>query len=389
MKIGIEAQRLFRAKKHGMDIVALESLRELQRLDHENDYVVFVRPDEDRACLPDAANVTIWEVPGASYPSWEQIALPRAVAASGVEMLHCTANTAPLHCPVPLLLTLHDVIYLEGDSPFQHGGTWYQRLGNMYRSVVVPSAVRQAESVLTVSQYEKTRIRLTLPMAENKLEVVYNGVGAHFHPVTDAARLAEVRARYDLPEPFLFFLGNTAPKKNLRGVVTAYARYVQRASNPLPLVIADLSPTHLSRLLHERGCADLRPHFVLPGYIANADLPAIYSQCALFLYPSLRESFGIPILEAMACGAPVITSDCTSMPEVAGEAALLVDPLEPVHLTQMIDFVLDQPALAQTLRQRGIERAAQFSWQATARRLMTLYQELGQSAILRCCAKAA
>ena len=146
MKIGIEGQRLFRKKKHGMDMVALELIKNLQRIDQKNEYVVFVKPDFDDTCIPDAPNFKIVELNSKwGYPGWEQIALPRAAYKEGCDMLHCTSNTGPLFSKVPIVTTLHDIIYLESISLFKKEGTWYQKLGNMYRRYFVPRLLERAK----------------------------------------------------------------------------------------------------------------------------------------------------------------------------------------------------------------------------------------------------
>ena len=146
MRIGIEGQRLFRAKKHGMDMVALELIRNLMLLDHENDYFIFVKPDKDR-CLKSTANFHIVEIGGGPYPTWEQIALPRAAEHYQCDLLHCTSNTAPLNCKIPLVITLHDIIYME-KNPWQilkDSGTLYQKFGNLYRRYNVPRALKKSK----------------------------------------------------------------------------------------------------------------------------------------------------------------------------------------------------------------------------------------------------
>ncbi|MEM6327974.1 MAG: glycosyltransferase family 1 protein [Bacteroidota bacterium] len=375
MRIGIEAQRLFRARKHGMDIVALELLRRLPTLATEHEFVAFVRPGEDR-CLTSRDNLEVVEVEARSYPSWEQVALPRAAAEAGVDLLHCTANTAPLRSPVPVVLTLHDIIFLEGGSPLLRGGTAYQRLGNQYRRATVPGAVRRAARVTTVSRYEAGRIAERFPEVANRLDVVSNAVGEHFAPVSDPVRLAEARGRYGLPSRFAFLLGNTDPKKNIPGAVEAYVRYAREAEAPVPLVVADLAPEALDAHLRTLGAMDLRDLFVLPGYVAHADLPAVYTLCDAFLYPSLRESFGLPILEAMASGAPVLTSDAASMPEVAGDAALLVDPRQPAEIAGALARLLTDTPLRRSLRETGRQRAAAFSWDRAAEEMLAVYRSV-------------
>ena len=373
LRIGIEAQRLFRAHKHGMDIVALELIRHLQQLDQHNEYFIFVKPDVDDQVLRATANFTIVLLPGGPYPLWEQRTLPRAARQHRLDVLHCTSNTAPLRPDVPLLITLHDIIYLEGVSLTQ--GSWYQRLGNIYRRWNVPRVVPACQQVITVSAYEQRRIGQHFGLTDSQVQVVYNSVGAHFKVKTDPDELAAIRARYGLPAEFLFFLANTDPKKNLAGVLRALAQLKARGQLRLPLVMLDYAEANLTALLAAIGAPELRADIHLCGYVPNQELPYIYSLSTLFLYPSLRESFGIPILEAMACGAPVITSDTSSMPEVAGGAARLVDPFRPETIAAAIQELQDDAGLRADLRARGLQRAQQFSWAAAARQVRQLYEQ--------------
>jgi glycosyltransferase involved in cell wall biosynthesis len=379
MRIGIEAQRLFRANKHGMDVVALETIRHLVDAAPEHTFVVFVRPGPD-PCLEPRPNLEVRRVDGWSYPTWEQRALPRAVRRANVDLLHCTNNTAPLRLDVPLVLTLHDVIFLEGATLWPQGGSWYQRLGNVYRRWVVPLAARHADTVVTVSNHERGRIADRLPALGDRLAVVPNAVSDRFASVTDADALQAVRRRYNLPGEFLLFFGNTDPKKNMRRVVAAYARYAATAEAPRPLVVADYDRDRLRDHLLTLGHPDLIDRIRLPGYIAHDDMPAVYSQATAFLYPSLRESFGLPILEAMACGTPVLTSTTAAMPEVAGSAALRVDPRDRDALAKGIRTLDEQPSLRRTLADRGRDRAGAFSWSRTAEELLPLYDEVAQTA---------
>lgn len=377
LRIGIEAQRLFRSHKHGMDIVALELIKHLQELDHENEYFIFVKPDEDNAVLRETPNFHLVQVAGGPYPLWEQVLLPRAARQAGVQLLHCTSNTAPLWAGVPLVLTLHDIIYLE---PLDlRRGSWYQRAGNLYRRWNVPRVVPQCERVLTVSAFERARIEQRLPGPAGQVQVVYNSAGEQFRPITDAATLAAAKARYKLPERFIFFLANTDPKKNLRGVLQALAQLKQQGQLDLKLVMLDYQESALAAILAEVGAPELRAEIVLCGYVPNQELPLIYNLAQLFLYPSLRESFGIPILEAMACGAPVITSDTSSMPEVAGGAALLVDPFRPETIAAAILQLQNDPIARAALVAKGLQRVQYFSWRETARQVREIYKQVAMN----------
>ena len=375
MKIAIEAQRIFRLDKHGMDFVILEVLRQLQRLDTVNQYVVFVAPGPDR-CLSSTSNMQVVELPCPTYPLWEQFALPRAVTRMGADLLHCTSNTAPLHCPVPLVVTLHDIIYLE---PRQHrSSSLYQEMGWHYRRLVVPRILTKCRHIITVSRFERQRICQALQLPSSSVTAVYNGYNPRFQelPNPDIEVLHRLMPNYEPEKGFLFFLGNTDPKKNTARVLQAYALYLEQSSVRRPLLIADLQEDAIDTLLRQDRITAIKPYLHFPGYISNTDLPTVYNAAFAFLYPSLRESFGIPLLEAMACGTPVITSRTSAMPEVAGEGSLLVDPYQPREIADAMLRLERDEAFRRQQVSYGLERVKQFSWEETAKQYLQIYKRL-------------
>lgn len=378
MKIAIEGQRLFRTKKHGMDMVALELINELQKLDHENEYVVFVKPDEDKTTLKSTSNFKIVELGGGPYPTWEQFALPKAAKAEGCDILHCTSNTAPVSPGMPLVTTLHDIIYMESISIFKKGGTWYQKMGNMYRRWNVPKVVKISDKIITVSKFEKKRIGefFNIPETNDRLVAIYNGVTEHFRKIDDKKELHRVKQLYNLPDNFLFFLGNTDPKKNTPGTLKAFSDYLKKTGDDMYLVMLDYERSELEKILSDIGDKKLINRIILTGYVVNTDLPAIYNMCKVFLYPSLRESFGIPMLEAMRCKVPVITSNTSSMPEVSGNAAYIVDPYKPEEITQGIIDLLSNKKLREELIEKGYNQSQKFSWKNMAIDVLNLYKEV-------------
>lgn len=199
MKIAIEAQRIFRSNKHGMDFVALESIRELQKIDTKNEYFIFVSPGDDH-CLEETPNMHIIEINCPTYPLWEQIALPCAVAKMKVDLLHCTSNTAPIFCPVPLVLTLHDIIFLEPRQSTNK--SLYQNLGWYYRKLVVPRILPQCKKIITVSNFECNRIKKALHLSDNQITAIYNGYNQHFSPISDISTVTE---KYIKEQGYLFF----------------------------------------------------------------------------------------------------------------------------------------------------------------------------------------
>jgi len=380
MKIGIEGQRLFRKNKHGMDVVALELIKNLQSIDKHNQYVIFIKPDIDSKCLVETDNFQIVRLSGWLYPIWEQYALLKAVKTYKCDILHCTSNTAPVFTKIPLIITLHDIIYMESMSVLKKAGTWYQKFGNLYRRIVVPIILKKSKKIITVSNYERQRIADFFKIPEsNRLKVVYNGVGEHFKKIEDLKLLAEIKKKYNLPNKFIFHLGNTDPKKNTKGVLKAYSEFLKINKEKIPLVMLDFKQAELFKILKEIGEPDLMNYVHLIGYVLNTDLPAIYSQCEIFLYPSLRESFGIPILEAMACGTPVITSNTSSMPEISGDAAILINPFDIEEITKAIINLLNDDILSANLIKKGFQQAQKFSWKSMAQNVLSIYNEVNNS----------
>jgi glycosyltransferase involved in cell wall biosynthesis len=358
-----------------MDMVALELIKNLQTIDKKNEYVVFVKPDVDNTCIPAAPNFKIVELGGGPYPTWEQFALPRAAKNEGCDILHCTSNTGPIWSKVPLITILHDIIYLESVSLLKKSGTWYQKIGNMYRRWVVPPVVKRSKRVATVSNFEKERIKNFMGLGDN-LVAIYNGVGQHFKKITDESILKAAKEKYKLPDNFMFFLGNTDPKKNTPNVLKAFADFNKKSKTKFKLVMLDYEENALKTILNDIGSPETRNDIHLTGYVVNTDLPAIINQCKVFLYPSLRESFGIPILEGMACGVPVITSNTSSMPEIAGDAAAIVDPFKPEEILASIERILEDENFRNELCEKGIERAKLFSWKNMAAKYLELYEEV-------------
>jgi glycosyltransferase involved in cell wall biosynthesis len=377
MRIGIEGQRIFRKKKHGMDMVALELIKNLQIIDQENQYFIFVKPDEDRTVLQETSNFKIIELNGGSYPTWEQIVLPKAAKKYRCDLLHCTNNTAPFFTNIPLITILHDIIYMESSylEILNSTASTYQKFGNVYRKLVVPHVLKKSKKIITVSHFEKNRISEFFGVkGDTKLNAIYNGVSEHFKPITNKEELKRVKEAYNLPNQYFFFLGNTDPKKNTKGTLKAFSDYLKQTVSNHKLVMLDYDKIELNKLLVEIDDTNLVNHIVLTGYVINTDLPAIYSQCDVFLYPSLRESFGIPMLEAMSCNVPVITSNTSSMPEISGGAAHVINPFNPEEITQGLIEILQNATYRKSLCDKGLERSKQFSWNNMARDYLKLYE---------------
>ena len=370
MRIGIEAQRIFRKNKHGMDYVVLQEIRELQKIDTRNEYFVFVAPGDDR-CLEDTQNVHILEIGGDFYPLWEQVTLLKAANELNLDMLHCTSNTAPIRCKIPLILTLHDIIFLEPRD--KANKSFYQNMGWFYRRLVVPRILKKCNRIITVSNFEKNNIMSKLDLPQGKIAMIYNGYNEWFKPLDDTEQIYK---KYIDSSGYFFFLGNTDPKKNTERTLVAYSKYLEKSEVKRRLLMADLDKSFLSSIIERNHIENILPQIVMPGYIVNKDLPYIYNNAFAFLYTSLRESFGIPLLEAMACGTPVITSNTSSMPEIGGSEAILINPEDPDEIAEKMLQLEKDEALYQRQKKIGPIRAKCFSWQQTAEHLLDLYESI-------------
>lgn len=298
----------------------------------------------------------------ALYEAWHGLRRPPVERLTGqVDVVHATAIAIP-PTTAPLVVTIHDLAFLaEPDHATRHGNRFFQRGAALAR--------RHGDLVLVPSEATATECR-DAGFDGDRIRVVPWGVEVR---PTSEERNAEVCTRYGLERPFVLFVGTVEPRKNLATLVQAMAMLGHR---DLDLVVAgpdgwneDLDGR--ARQLDGTGIALRRL-----GFVAEEDLPALFAACAAFCFPSLREGFGMPVLEAMAHGAPVVTSSVSATAEVAGDAALLVDPLDPSELAAAIAQIIDTPETADDLRRRGRARAAGFTWERTAELTAAAYAEL-------------
>lgn len=370
MRIGIEAQRLFRKEKHGMDYVILNELRQLQCIDSENEYYVFVKPGEDH-CLNNTEKMHIIELHCPTYFIWEQWALPLAAKKHKIELLHCTSNTAPLYCGVPLLLTLHDVIFM--DSRNCKSSSLYQKMGNTYRRFIVPRVAPKCKKIITVSDYEKNNIINTIRIHEEKVIVLHNGYDGIYKPLSD---VQGINKKYIGQPGYFFILGNTDGRKNIERMLIAYSLYLTRSYQKRGLLITSLRDDYINEIIDRHNIENIRNHIKLTGYVPIEDLPYLYNSAFAFLFASLKEGFGIPILESMACGTPVITSNTSSMPEVAGKEGVLVNPESIDEIAQMMLKLENDEDFYCQQREHGLQHVKAFSWKETTLSLLNIYKEL-------------
>ena len=238
----------------------------------------------------------------------------------------------------------------------------------------LPRVLPRVNAVITVSQASKADIVRHLGVPADKVHVTYEGVG-HSYGRASVEQVSKVRAQYGLPDGYLLFVGSVEPRKNLDRLLRAYDQ-LRQAGQRRPLVVVGAQRWGHCGIMETVNKLDLEQHVIFTGYVSDEDLPAIYSAADLFVFPSLYEGFGLPPLEAMACGTPVVCSNASSLPEVVGDAAITVDPYDVEALAEAMRRVLSDADLADDLRQRGLERAAGFTWERTARETVEVYREV-------------
>jgi glycosyltransferase involved in cell wall biosynthesis len=232
-------------------------------------------------------------------------------------------------------------------------------------------AIHQAALILTGSESARQEILYFYPVDQAKVVVIPYAVGPEFHTLSQESAIIDDRdilSHYDIKQPYIFALGNIHPRKNLGRLLEAYLRLKKRRKSMPEMVWGGLERWESSELLSQAQAAGI----ILPGFIAQRHLPTLYRQAEMLVYPSLYEGFGLPPLEALACGTPVVTSNTTSLPEVVGEAALTVDPTSIEAIAGAMARILDDATLQAQLRQAGVERARQFTWQRSAQQLVEL-----------------
>jgi glycosyltransferase involved in cell wall biosynthesis len=293
---------------------------------------------------------------------WHQIGVTRAARRAGAALLHLPAGVGPVRRTMPVVLTIYDLNVLRSPQLFR---PWFRR----YSRVVLPRAARTADAVITLSYASKTDIVERLGIAAERVTVVPPGVHPLFAPLADGSeRAADVRHRYDLPRAFVLTVGSVEPRKNLPRLIGAIERL--RAESPT----ADVALVHAGPEGWLSNGVTRATGVRFLGHVPREDLAALYSLARVCAYPSLYEGFGLPVAEAMACGCPVVTSNVSSLPEVAGDAAVLVDPASVDAIAAGIARLWTDDAGRADLVRRGRERARRFTWERAARETAAVYQ---------------
>lgn len=299
---------------------------------------------------------------------WMQATLPKIIWRSQPQLCHFTNALAPLWQPRPFILTIYDA------SLFLYGA-YHPRSRRLTMKTMLPLAAKRASAIITISESSRRDLLQVFPFVANKTHVVYGAAPEQFRPVTDPAGLQAIRHKYQLPDQFLLYVGTIEPRKNLSRLVQALGILHQQGYT-CPLLLAGPVGWMMEDFEQEIATLGLKQAIHYLGYVPIEDLPGLYSLATVFAFPSLYEGFGLPPLEAMACGAAVLTSNRSSLAEICDEAALLVNPESPEAIAHGLQLLLDNVELRHEFGRRGIVRAQSFSWQRAAHETATVYRQL-------------
>lgn len=355
-------------------------VRALIDLDQENSYTLFYAPakrNEPTPALPRGRHVTGHQLRLTERllnVLWYKLGVPLPIdtLAGRADVFHFPDYTLPPVRQGATVVTVHDLSFLLMPECAE------QRL-RAHLEKVVPPSVREANLVCVDSENTRNELSTLLDVDPERTEVVYGGVDARFHPVTDPRLLEAARLKYGLRFPFILYVGTIEPRKNLGRLLKAYIQLRERHHTEHRLVIAGGLGWLYQDILSEIDQLAAEQEVIFLGRVPDDDLPLLYSLCDLFVFPSLYEGFGFPPLEAMACGKPVVCSNASSLPEVVGDAGVLVSPYDVDGLADAMDQLLCDPERRASLGRQSLARAKRFSWEDSARQTLEIYRRVVES----------
>ncbi|MEE9188508.1 MAG: glycosyltransferase family 1 protein [Anaerolineales bacterium] len=371
MRIGIDATAL-PPQPVGAGNYIIQLIRALASLKVNDEFVIFAQ-QRGRALISLPENDSFeWIIledrnPG-SRLIWEQTLFPQLIRRSGVDLLHSMHYTRPVRVPCASVVTFHDMTFFL--YPELH-----TRAKRLFFPLAIRASARQADALTAVSESTRQDAIRILGISPEKIAATQLGVDPAFRPINDAGFKRVIAEKYDLPERFILYVGLLEPRKNLPMLIRAYKRLIDGGEN-YKLVLVGRYGWMYEELLKQINNLDLEGMVHFTGYVSQEDLPLVYNLSSLFVYPTLYEGFGLPALEAMACGVPVITTDVSSLPEIVGEAGILVPVNNVEALYGAMIAVLGDEDLRRKMINKGIQRAAKFTWEQTAKLTFQVYQQV-------------
>lgn len=365
MRIGIDARALSNPGS-GEETYIRNVIRALASIDAENDYTLFVNPQLPDVSIPNTERMRRVVVRPSNRSARLLFSFPLALWREQIDVAHAQ-NVIPVLCPAPAVASVHDIAYERYPQFFVSAEAARLRM-------LMPLMVRWAKAILTLSEFSKQDIVRRYRVPPEKIMVAPGAAEPIFHRLDDPARVVAARVRYGTGERFILYVGNLQPRKNLKTLIEAYVQLRRADAVRHKLIIVGSKTWLYDDIFAAARASGYEEEIVFTGYVPDEDLVALYNGTELFVYPSIFEGFGLPVLEAMACGAPVITSNTSSFPEVVGAGAMLVDPLDAAVLAKTMVTVLGDSVLRASLSSRAMQEATRYSWETTARIVLAVYQ---------------
>jgi glycosyltransferase involved in cell wall biosynthesis len=370
LRIAIDARKL---RDYGIGTYVRNLLRHLSRIDHETDYVLLCRPSDRGIAAELGENFRPVVEASPAYSVREQLLVPMDLRREGVDLFHAPHYVLPPLTPCRSVVTIHDCIHLRFPQYLPN------KLGYAYARASLWVATHRSNRIMTVSEASKRDILRYFRVPESKIDVIYNAIDERFGEMPDEEEILRVRERYQLNDPFVLYAGNIKPHKNLERLIEAFHTLRRGELQHVKLLIIGDQISKYATLRRAVHRYKLHKHVRFFGFVPDRTLAVLYRLAGVFVFPSLYEGFGLPPLEAMASGTPVITSNVSSLPEVVGDAALLVDPYEPEAIADAMRRVLTDQQLRDDLVRKGLVRASGFSWDRSVRRVREIYEEASQA----------
>ena len=370
MRIGIMLRSI--DEKGGVGVYTRNIVRELLQLDSKNEYVLFYANPANMGLFSHHVNVQEHWAKGSHKAFWDQVAIPRACRTEKIDILFHPKFTVPLFAPCKSVMVVHGADWLIPEQ-----AQFYKWWDVKYMQIMLPLYFKKCAAVISVSQETTDNFNRILKLPKDKVQTIYFAPARHFKRVTDQQELMRVKGRYNLPDQFILTLTKRQGdgRKNLGQVFRAYARYHTQTENPHKLVIGG-KDCHLFKDEYSIPNDGYGKDILFPDWIDQADMPAVFSLASLYLYPSNLEAFPIPLTEAMVCGTPILTSNVNGLKEIAGDAALLMDPNDTESIASGIARILSDSGLRESLSCKGLERSQRFTWDRCAQDTLALLERV-------------
>jgi glycosyltransferase involved in cell wall biosynthesis len=364
--------------RRGIGNIVFHFLRELSCIENDNLYIIYVDDQAAERFIPKDIRFSIRVLRPKIYPIWEQIILPLSIAQDNLDILHCPGNSAPIFLPgqIKLVLSIMDVMYMFEKGRMPKSPSWYQRIGRAYLNYIVPIVAKRAAAITTISASSKKDILQYIDVPYKRISVIWLAADSSWTEPSVNNSSTSINAKFGLNQPFVLVLGATDPRKNTVNALKAFAQFKHASASKMQMAIVGLTAGGVASLKLLARELEVAESVVFAEFIMDSDLLALYAAANIFLYPSLYEGFGLPVLEAMISGTPVITTSCGSISEIAGDAALMVDPHDVDSIAAAIMEIALDKNLGEHLIELGKARAREFSWRVFTEKTLATYQSV-------------